>query len=172
MPIYLNNAKVEQVRTGVTPSPAGSPPLAPTADGAVGTSTDYARADHQHPSELPSGGSAGQVLTKTASGEAWADAPSDASLAETVAALQKDLGTGGKNCRVAWGSYTGTGVYGASHPNSIACDFTPVLLAVYNKDSNNITPVFAFREMTEFGYNSSGGSCQTPSPQNRFTAPF
>lgn len=26
MPIYLNNAKVEQVRTGVTPSPAGSPP--------------------------------------------------------------------------------------------------------------------------------------------------
>lgn len=74
MPIYLNNAKVEQVRTGVTPSPAGSPPLAPTADGAVGTSTDYARADHQHPSELPSGGSAGQVLTKTASGEEWADA--------------------------------------------------------------------------------------------------
>lgn len=75
MPIYLNNAKVEQVRTGVTPSPAGSPPLAPTADGAVGTSTDYARADHQHPSELPSGGIAGQVLTKTASGEEWADAP-------------------------------------------------------------------------------------------------
>lgn len=25
MPIYLNNAKVEQVRTGVTPSPAGPP---------------------------------------------------------------------------------------------------------------------------------------------------
>lgn len=28
MPIYLNNAKVEQVRTGVTPSPAGTPPRA------------------------------------------------------------------------------------------------------------------------------------------------
>mgnify|MGYP004561173477 CR=1 FL=1 len=30
MPIYLNNTKVEQVRTGVTPSPAG-PPAPPRA---------------------------------------------------------------------------------------------------------------------------------------------
>ena len=137
MPIYLNNAKVEQVRTGVTPSPAVSPPSPPTADGAVGASTDYARADHQHPSELPSGGSTGQVLTKTASGEEWADAPSDTSLAETVTALQKNLGTAGHNCRVAFGSYVGDGNVGKAAPTTLASPFYPVLVLVQRVISGN-----------------------------------
>ena len=88
--------------------------------------------------------------------KANADAVASCADAETVAALAQKWERG-KVCRVAWGSYTGTGTYGKDHPTTLSCDFTPVMLAVYNRDSNNITPVFAFREMTEFGYSSSGG---------------
>lgn len=88
--------------------------------------------------------------------KANADAAASCADAETVAALEQKWERG-KVCRVAWGSYTGTGTYGKDHPTTLSCDFTPVMLAVYNRDSNNITPVFAFREMTEFGYSSSGG---------------
>ena len=88
--------------------------------------------------------------------KANADAAASCADAETVAALAQKWERG-KVCRVAWGSYTGTGTYGKDHPTTLSCDFTPVMLAVYNRDSNNITPVFAFREMTEFGYSSSGG---------------
>lgn len=88
--------------------------------------------------------------------KANADAAAGAASAERVTALEQKWERG-KVCRVAWGSYTGTGTYGKDHPTTLSCDFTPVMLAVYNRDSNNITPVFAFREMTEFGYSSSGG---------------
>ena len=76
MPVYFNDSKVQQIRVGVSPEAADETPLLPSENGAAGTSEKYARADHQHPSELPSGGSAGQILTKTASGEEWASAPS------------------------------------------------------------------------------------------------
>lgn len=76
MPVYFNDSKVQQIRVGVSPEAADETPLSPFETGAAGTSEKYARADHQHPSELPSGGSAGQILTKTASGEEWASAPS------------------------------------------------------------------------------------------------
>ena len=36
-----------------TADPSTTTPLAPTAAGAVGTSTEYARGDHRHPKELP-----------------------------------------------------------------------------------------------------------------------
>lgn len=88
--------------------------------------------------------------------KANADAAAGAASAERVTALEQKWERG-KVCRIAWGTYTGAGNYGVEHPNRIACDFTPALLAVYNRDTNNITPVFAFRDMTEFGYNSSGG---------------
>lgn len=88
--------------------------------------------------------------------KANADAAAGAASAERVTALEQKWERG-KVCRIAWGTYTGAGNYGVEHPNRIACDFTPALLAVYNRDTNNITPVFAFRDMTEFGFNSSGG---------------
>lgn len=88
--------------------------------------------------------------------KANADAAAGAASAERVTALEQKWERG-KVCRIAWGTYTGAGNYGVEHPNSIACDFTPALLAVYNRDTNNITPVFAFRDMAEFGFNSSGG---------------
>lgn len=47
-----------------------------------------------------------------------------------VAAMQKDLGTHGKNARIAWGSYTGNDKFGANNPTSLTFDFTPVLLFI------------------------------------------
>ena len=45
-----------------------------------------------------------------------------------LAAVTAALGSGGHNARIAWGSYTGTGTYGASAPTVFSCDFYPVLL--------------------------------------------
>ena len=42
--------------------------------------------------------------------------------------LEAAVGSGGKTCRVAWGTYTGTGTYGADQPTVFSCDFYPVLL--------------------------------------------
>ena len=49
-------------------------------------------------------------------------------VAETLTALAANVGTAGKTARIAWGSYTGTGTYGASAPTVFSCDFYPVLL--------------------------------------------
>ena len=49
-------------------------------------------------------------------------------LAEELDILSAGLGSGGKTCRVAWGTYTGTGTYGADQPTVFSCDFYPVLL--------------------------------------------
>ena len=46
----------------------------------------------------------------------------------SLASLAANVGTAGKTARIAWGSYTGTGTYGASAPTVFSCDFYPVLL--------------------------------------------
>ena len=52
-----------------------------------------------------------------------------------VDAIAKNLGAGGKNCRIAWGSYTGTGQHGADHPNRLDLGFYPVFLLVARDNS-------------------------------------
>ena len=49
---------------------------------------------------------------------------------EAVAALSKNLGAAGHNCRIAWGSYTGTGTTGETSPNTLQFDFCPVLVLI------------------------------------------
>ena len=49
---------------------------------------------------------------------------------EAVAALSKNLGAAGHNCRIAWGSYTGTGTTGETKPNTLQFDFYPVLVFI------------------------------------------
>ena len=66
---------------------------------------------------------------------AKADAEDVTALGETVAALTAGLGSGGKNCRIAWGSYTGTGTYGSGSPNSLSFDFIPVLVFIVSDDN-------------------------------------
>ncbi len=47
-----------------------------------------------------------------------------------LAAVAAALGTGGKNCRIAWGSYTGNGKYGKNNPNSITVPFKPMVVLI------------------------------------------
>ena len=49
---------------------------------------------------------------------------------EELASLTAELGNGGKNCRITWGSYTGSGKYGSGNPNVLTFDFTPVVVWV------------------------------------------
>lgn len=50
--------------------------------------------------------------------------------AESVTAIARDLGTHGKNARIAFGSYTGDGKYGSANPNSLTFDFKPVMVFI------------------------------------------
>ena len=52
------------------------------------------------------------------------------SLAESLAALAAGVGSAGENARIAWGSYTGTGAYGANSPTTLNVGFCPVLVVV------------------------------------------
>ena len=62
--------------------------------------------------------------------KANADAIGEKATAAALAALAKNLGVVGHNARVTWGSYTGTGTYGASNQNSLEFGFCPVLVAI------------------------------------------
>ena len=53
-----------------------------------------------------------------------------AATSAALAALTKNLGTAGHNCRIAFGEYTGMGTTGADNPNVLNFDFYPVLLVV------------------------------------------
>ena len=48
----------------------------------------------------------------------------------SLASLAANVGTAGKNARIAWGSYTGTNAYGAGSPNSLTCDFIPQVVFI------------------------------------------
>lgn len=62
-------------------------------------------------------------------------------LAESVdsqlEAIAANLGSGGKTCRVAYGSYTGTGTYGSSSPNRLTLPFVPYLVLVYDSTGSD-----------------------------------
>lgn len=74
------------------------------------------------------------ALQKTVSGKA--DASSLTSLQSTVNTLSAALGSGGKNCRVTTGSYTGTGLYDSKNALTITTPFYPVLVAIMGVGSN------------------------------------
>lgn len=53
-------------------------------------------------------------------------------LRETVAALAAGLGSGGHNCRIAWGSYTGDGKSPTqASPKSLSCGFYPLAFIIF-----------------------------------------
>ena len=62
-----------------------------------------------------------------------------AARSEAVAALSKNLGAAGHNARIAWGSYTGTGSAGASHPTGVTCPFYPVIVFVAPANEASVT---------------------------------
>lgn len=73
-----------------------------------------------------------------------------AATSAALAALTKNLGAAGHNCRIAFGSYTGTGTTGSDNPNALNFDFYPVLLVVASATRANSSnrPHFFLRPRT------------------------
>ena len=66
--------------------------------------------------------------------------------ADSIAAILQS-----KLCRIACGSYTGTGTGGSAHPSTLSCGFYPVLLIITTMDQyNNINRVVAMRGISQF----------------------
>ena len=73
-----------------------------------------------------------------------------AATSAALAALAKNLGAAGHNCRIAFGEYTGMGTTGADNPNVLNFDFYPVLLVVASATRANSSnrPHFFLRPRT------------------------
>ena len=69
--------------------------------------------------------------------ESDARGEADGTASERITAIAQALGTGGQNCRIAYGTYTGSGGYGSGSPNSLTFDFTPLLVVVGNIEGTN-----------------------------------
>ena len=85
-----------------------------------------------------------------------------ASQAQSVAALAANLGTAGKNARIAWGSYVGTGACGASAPNSLQFEFCPTVVFVgsYERTSFGSWPSVFLRPCSRGGPDIGGNSLE------------
>ncbi len=70
------------------------------------------------------------ALTAEASARESAVAAETAARQGALAAVAKNLGAAGHNARIAWGSYTGTGKYGADNPTALTFGFCPVLVFI------------------------------------------
>lgn len=75
---------------------------------------------------------------------AKADASAVTAIAQTIA--------NGKICRVKYGSYTGSGTYGAANANSIDCGFYPLLVLVNSSSSSHY---WAVRGFDKFYYSNN-----------------
>ena len=78
-----------------------------------------------------------QKLDTALKSESDARSEADGTASERITAIVQALGAGGQNCRIAHGSYTGSGGYGSGSPNSLTFDFTPLLVVVGNTESTN-----------------------------------
>ncbi len=70
-------------------------------------------------------------------------------------ALETALGSGGNNCRIATGSYVGTGTYGPSNRNSLQFDFTPALVLVLDGAAPNTNSHMLRGAAKAWGYNGT-----------------
>ena len=65
------------------------------------------------------------------------------------------VGTGGENCRIAYGNYLGNGKSGAEFPNSIECGFCPLLVMVSDQ---NDSQYWALRGISGFYHSDNRGN--------------
>ena len=83
--------------------------------------------------------------------EADARAAADSTASKALSALEQTV-TKSKLCRIKYGSYTGNGKSGKANPNTLSCDFYPVLLIISRIDEHsNITRAVAIRGVSKFG---------------------
>ena len=92
----------------------------------------------------------GKADAAALSEETGARTAADSSFAGQLAELAANLGAAGHNCRIAFGSYTGTGTTGSDNPNVLNFDFYPVLLVVASATRANSSnrPHFFLRPRT------------------------
>lgn len=82
--------------------------------------------------------------------EADARAAADSTASKALSALEQTV-TKSKLCRIKYGSYTGNGKSGKADPNTLSCDFYPVLLIISKIDEySNITRAVAIRGVSKF----------------------
>ncbi len=82
--------------------------------------------------------------------EADARAAADSTASKALSALEQTV-TKSKLCRIKYGSYTGNGETGKANPNTLSCDFYPVLLIISTVDQySNITRAVAIRGIDIF----------------------
>lgn len=81
--------------------------------------------------------------------KAGADATAGKAEASAVTAIAQDIGSGGKNCRIAWGTYTGDGTYGTANPTSLSFDFKPELILVGCQQENAGIQSWMLRPVTK-----------------------
>lgn len=82
--------------------------------------------------------------------EADARAAADSTASKALSALEQTV-TKSKLCRIKCGSYTGSGKSGKADPNTLSCDFYPVLLIISKIDEySNITRAVAIRGVSKF----------------------
>lgn len=82
--------------------------------------------------------------------EADARAAADSTASKALSALEQTV-TKSKLCRIKYGSYTGSGKSGKADPNTLSCDFYPVLLIISKIDEySNITRAVAIRGVSKF----------------------
>lgn len=82
--------------------------------------------------------------------EADARAAADGSASKALSALEQTV-TKSMLCRIKYGSYTGNGKSGKANPNTLSCDFYPVLLIISKIDEySNITRAVAIRGVSKF----------------------
>lgn len=79
-------------------------------------------------------------------------------VAETLVALAANVGTAGKTARIVWGSYTGTGTYGASAPTVFSCDFYPLVLFVQHAGFQMSDPLFLVHGATSYTAYQTGSA--------------
>lgn len=72
--------------------------------------------------------------------KANADAVAAKAEAETVTAIAQTIASS-KICRAKFGTYTGTGLSGQNHPNSVECGFCPAALVLFRADGGQKTTV-------------------------------
>lgn len=83
--------------------------------------------------------------------EADVRAAADSTASKALSALEQTV-TKSKLCRIKYGSYTGNGKSGKANPNTLSCDFYPVLLIISRIDEySNITRAVAIRGVSKFG---------------------
>lgn len=69
-------------------------------------------------------------------------------LETSLAGLADNLGTAGHNCRIATGSYVGTGPVGEDHPTSLTFPFEPVWVLIANDTGNSFSQSLLMRPLT------------------------